>query len=382
MLQESVPSNPFSAFANARQDGWETAARQKEAGRPLAGYFCSFTPVELLEAAGVSPITLYSVTEDHINDAEIDLPRNLCPLIKASYGDILSQSNPYVRLADLVIGETTCDGKKKMYEILGEKKETYILQVPQGVTRPYAIVMWEKELRLFGAFLEKRFGIAITEEALRRAVADRNRLRRVLLRIQEMQKQTPPPMKGQDLYRVLDSAGFCFDLEEKIQALEQLEAVLKQAGPSPVKKGDSRILITGCPLGGVLEKTVGAVEKNGGVVVCFENCTGLKPLADLPSEDAPDLYHELARYYLTIGCSMMDPNPRRMELLRRLVEEYHIDGIVDVTLQTCHPYTVESFAVHELAKELGVPYLCVETDYSQSDAGQLNTRLAAFLEML
>ncbi len=382
MLQESVTSLDFSAFAAARQTGWETAARQKQAGRPLAGYFCSYTPVELLEAAGVCPISLTSVTEEHINDAEIDLPRNLCPLIKASYGDILSRANPYVRLTDLVIGETTCDGKKKMYEILGETKETYILQVPQGVTRPYAMVMWEKELRLFGAYLEKRFGADITEEKLRKAVTGRNRLRRALGRIQALQKQTPPPMKGRDLYHVLDSAGFCFDLEEKIQELEQLEAALRQQETSPVKKGDCRILITGCPLGGVLEKTVGAVEKNGGVVVCFENCTGLKPLADLPAEDAPDLYQELARYYLTIGCAMMDPNPRRMELLHRLVEEYHIDGIVDVTLQTCHPYTVESFAVHELAKELGVPYLCLETDYSHSDAGQLNTRLAAFLEML
>jgi len=30
----------------------------------------------------------------------------------------------------------------------------------------------------------------------------------------------------------------------------------------------------------------------------------------------------------------------------------------------------------------GIPYINVETDYSQADIGQLNTRIAAFIEML
>ena len=115
---------------------------------------------------------------------------------------------------------------------------------------------------------------------------------------------------------------------------------------------------------------------------CFENCSGMKPL-DPIDEDNPDVYDALARKYLNIGCSCMSPNPRRMELLDRLIDDFHVDGVVDLVLQACHTYNVETSLVRKLVKEKkGLPYTVVETDYSQADVGQLNTRMAAFIEML
>ena len=90
----------------------------------------------------------------------------------------------------------------------------------------------------------------------------------------------------------------------------------------------------------------------------------------------------IADRYLNIPCSCMSPNPRRLEFLSRFREEYAVDGVVDVILQACHTYAVESFSVREHLKGLGIPYIAVETDYSQGDEGQLSTRLNAFLEML
>ena len=78
----------------------------------------------------------------------------------------------------------------------------------------------------------------------------------------------------------------------------------------------------------------------------------------------------------------MSPNRRRVEMIRQLVEEFQPEGIVDVILQACHPYSVERFEMRALAKEMGIPYLPVETDFSSADAGQLTTRLSAFIEML
>jgi len=118
------------------------------------------------------------------------------------------------------------------------------------------------------------------------------------------------------------------------------------------------------------------------VVVAFENCSGLKSML-LTDEENPDVYDALARRYLGIGCSCMSPNPNRMAMLDKLIDEFHVDGVVDIILQACHTYNVETALVGKLVKEKkGIPYTVVETDYSQADVGQIQTRMAAFVEML
>lgn len=144
-----------------------------------------------------------------------------------------------------------------------------------------------------------------------------------------------------------------------------------------------RILITGCPIGGVTEKVIRAVEDNGGVVVAFENCSGAKSQDRLVDEEAEDIYEAIARRYLDIGCSVMTPNANRLELMGRLIDEYQVDGVVEMTLQACHTYNIESSTIRRyVTTEKKIPYMSVETDYSQQDVGQLNTRVTAFLEML
>ena len=72
-----------------------------------------------------------------------------------------------------------------------------------------------------------------------------------------------------------------------------------------------------------------------------------------------------------------------IELIRQLAEDYQADGVLDVTLQTCHPYTVERDKMMRLCRDtIDIPYMAVETDTSDSDVAQLTTRIAAFIEML
>ena len=79
----------------------------------------------------------------------------------------------------------------------------------------------------------------------------------------------------------------------------------------------------------------------------------------------------------------MTPNPNRFELMGRLIDEYQVDGVLEMTLQACHTYNVETRAIRKFVnEEKNIPYINVETDYSQTDVGQLNTRIAAFIEML
>ena len=189
-------------------------------------------------------------------------------------------------------------------------------------------------------------------------------------------------MSGLQMYQALEGSGFVFTHEERVAKIEDLIRTIEETADPEANRGCKRILVTGCPIGGVLQKTVGAIEANGGVVVCHENCSGIKAAFRMVDTEAEDIVKAIAERYLEIGCSVLTPNSKRMELLPKLVEEFKIDGIVEVDLQTCTPYCVESFQIRQLAEQLGVPYMAVETDYSQSDSGQLSTRIEAFMEML
>ncbi|NLK35454.1 MAG: 2-hydroxyacyl-CoA dehydratase [Gracilibacteraceae bacterium] len=374
----------FDEFADARRQGFLKVKQIKEKGGKVAGIFCTFTPTEILDAAGLYTVGLCGMSEETIIDAEADLPRNLCPLIKSSYGFALTEKCPYTYFSDIIIGETTCDGKKKMYELLGEFKDTYIMQLPQGIDREYTLGMWEKELHLLIKELEKRFGVEITDEKLKKAVLKRNLQRSLYNELFELGKLDPPPLKGFDMYKVIEGSGFSFDLEENCSKLRELIDNTKEAyqrGNRPVSKDSKRILVTGCPIGGVLDKVVNTIESSGGVVVCFENCGGVKPVRHLVDEGAQDIVKAIAERYLKIGCSVMSPNIQRMQMLPELLKEFRVDGVMEIVLQACHTYSVEKREIKKIVNGAGLPYMAIETDYSKSDIGQIKTRISAFLEM-
>lgn len=375
----------FETFSEARRNGFLAVKEIKEKGGRIAGVFCTYTPNEILDAGGISPVGLCGMSDETIPDAERDLPKNLCPLIKSSYGFALTDKCPYTHFADLIVGETTCDGKKKMYELLGELKPVYTLQLPQGVDLEYSLPMWTQELRRFRRMLEERFDITITDDQIREAAKLRNEIRLAKRELMELNKAMPPMFHGLDMYKLMDGTGFRFNLPELRNMLQETCARVKadyEAGNRPVAADAKRLLVTGCPIGGVLQKTVKVAEENGGVVVCYENCGGLKPLQHMVDTEAEDIIAAIAEHYLDIGCAVMTPNERRLNLIRKLVEEFRIDGIIEIDLQTCHPYTVETQRIKQLCKELGIPYLVMDTDYSKSDVGQLTTRISAFIEML
>ena len=130
-MSYSLPEK-FEEFADARKAGFLRVKDLKEQGRKVAGVFCTFTPHEILEAAGFTAVSLCGMSPETIPAAEAHLPKNLCPLIKSSYGFAVSDKCPDTYFSDLIVGETTCDGKKKMYELLNRIKPTYILHLPQG----------------------------------------------------------------------------------------------------------------------------------------------------------------------------------------------------------------------------------------------------------
>ncbi len=373
----------FEEYSEGRKAGFMKMKALKEEGRRVAGYFCTFTPLEVLDAAGLVSVGLCGMSNETVEAAEADLPKNLCPLIKSSYGFAITEKCPYTYWSDLIIGETTCDGKKKMYELLSHKKETYILQIPQGVNEEYARKLWIKELHAYIDFIADKFGVEITDEKLRRAAEKRNEFRRACSELMELQRAVPAPVSGEQLYKFLDGLKFDFDLDHAIASIHKLTGELKEVtAGSAAFAGAKRILVTGCPIGGVLEKVVGSVERNGGQVVCFENCSGIKATRCYVDTDAEDIVAAIADAYLNIGCAVMTPNDRRKQNIVSLIKEFGAEAVLDVTLQACNTYMIETDAMRKICGDMGIPYMSLETDYSKTDSGQIDTRIAAFIEML
>ena len=384
MIDNQLPDT-FEKFSEERRNGFLKAKAIKDEGGLIAGVFCTFAPEEVFDAAGIHMVGICGMSEETISAAESDLPKNLCPLIKSSYGFAITDKCPYIYFADIIIGETTCDGKKKMYELLNEIVDTYIMHLPQGLDAPYAVEMWRSETRRLIETLENKFGVSITDEKLREASRKRNEARKARLSLMNLQKLGPPPIYGKDIYKVLEGSNYTFDCDATILAIKNMVSKIEddyKNGNRPVPADAKRILITGCPIGGVFEKTVGIIEDNGGVAVCFENCGGIKPAISMVDTEAEDIVTAIADRYLDIGCAVMSPNNKRAQMIPQLAKEFAVDGIVDIMLQACQPYSVERYTIKSLAKELDIPYMSVETDYSKSDIGQLSTRLSAFLEML
>ncbi|HHJ4201025.1 double-cubane-cluster-containing anaerobic reductase [Aeromonas veronii] len=373
----------FDSFSDARRQGFLAVMALKERQIPLVGTYCTFMPQEVAIAAGAVVVSLCSTSDETIEEAEKDLPRNLCPLIKSSYGFGKTDKCPYFYFSDLVVGETTCDGKKKMYEYMAEFKPVHVMQLPNRADDKASRTLWRSEIVRFKQVLEQQFGKPISEQALRDAIVQKNRERRALADFYRLGQLNPPALSGTDLLKVVYGATFRFDKEQLISELQEMTRRIK-AEYAEGKRLDARprILITGCPIGGAADKVVRLIEEHGGWVVGYENCTGAKATEQCVSEEG-DPFDALTDKYLAIGCSCISPNHQRMNLLSQMVEEYQADGVIDVILQACHTYAVESLTIKRHVRERhGIPYMAVETDYSSADKGQLATRLAAFIEML
>ncbi|MCX6922142.1 MAG: 2-hydroxyacyl-CoA dehydratase family protein, partial [Verrucomicrobia bacterium] len=249
------PSDPLSWFGGNIDHCYDFAESARAQGRPIVGIMCEFTPREIILAAGAVPVCLCGGSAATIPAAEQHLPANLCPLIKSTFGYQVTGKNPFLNWADLVVDETTCDGKKKMFELLGESKPMYVLELPQKAEEVDPLEHWVLELRKFRQFLASRYAVEITDHKLSQAIELMNRERRLRRQLADTMTAEKPPLTGRQF---LDFKSIISGVEADLQQYER--ALLKYRGEfgdasiphhasrftphvSPV-----RVLLTGVPL--------------------------------------------------------------------------------------------------------------------------------------
>lgn len=352
----------------------------------VIGTFCVYVPDEVINAAGAIGVGLCGGSDFWEPDGEKVLPRNTCPLVKASVGAKISSTCPYFQSCDLIVGETTCDAKKKAWEILNDYIPVHVMDLPQ-MKREKDNLHWQDEIKIFIDKVEAMTGNKVTKENLAESIKLVNKKRKALERLYNARKSHKLPISGKDAL-LISQIAFYDDTERFIEKTNELCDELEkriEAEVSVFKEGTPRIMITGTPMAIPNWKLHHLIETSGGAVVCEETCTGTRYFENFVDEDASTLEDQmkaLADRYLNINCACFTPNEGRIDDIVRLYKEYSADGVVYFSLPFCQTYATEFKKVKEALDREGIPVIMIETGYSLQDAGQIKTRLEAFFEML
>ncbi len=358
----------------------------KEKGGKVFGTFCLYVPDEIITALNGIAIGLCAGTDFSIPDAETVLPRNLCPLIKSFYGFKVGKFCPYFEVSDVVIGETTCDGKTKAYEVLGESQPVFVLEIPHR-KNDETFKLWRTELDRFIEEAECLTGVELTMGKLREATKVANNKRKALQELNSLRWSNPTPISGKDALLVNqiafydDPLRFTKSVNELVEQLKERVAAEQGVFPADAVK----LMTSGTPYAIPNWKLHHVVESSGYSIVAEESCVGSRYFSELVDEDAETLaglLDNIAKRYFNIHCACFTPNEERMDDIVDLYRKSGAKGVINYTLSFCTPYLVESHKVKGRLDAEEIPLLNIESDYGMGDVEQLTTRIQAFVESL
>jgi len=359
----------------------------KKQGRKVVGTYCTFVPEEIVIAANAVMVGLCAGADFATEEVERYLPKNLCALIKSTFGFKLGGVCPYLEASDLIVGENTCDGKKKAYEVFkGLVSDLYVMDLPQ-MKSDGARRLLRSEYNKFMAKIEKLTGNKITVDTLKKAIDIVNAKRKAVHRLSNLRANNPVPISGLDsllinqIFFYEDPVRFTSQISSLCDELEV--RVKNKVGVASTKT--PRLLISGCPMAVPNWKLPAIIETSGGVIVGEESCIGergSRNLVDNTGNTLESLIGALVDRYLTIDCAIYTPNNERRDHIREMAAKYKADGVILYAIQFCAPYTVEAIGIEKELEKDGIPAIRIETDYSQEDVGQLKTRIQAFIERL
>jgi benzoyl-CoA reductase/2-hydroxyglutaryl-CoA dehydratase subunit BcrC/BadD/HgdB len=357
----------------------------KKAGRPVVGSFCVFVPEELILAVDGVSVGLCAGADFGTEKAEQYVPRSTCALIKSFFGFALEQACPYMNACDVVVGENTCDGKKKAYEMFKDLiPRLYVIDLPQVKTEEGRKLL-QAEYRRFAAELENLSGRKLTVASLKAAIDKVNKKRSAVHRLAALRAASPAPISGLD--SLLVNQVYFYDDPERftgsVNAIcDELEGRISQK-VGVFSKDAARILVSGCPMAVPNWKLHGLIEGANAVVVGEESCVGergTQNLTEAQGNSVDELIDAIAERYFAIDCAIFTPNPSRLDHIKKMAEEYKADGVIHYALQFCTPYQMESTIIERELEKAGIPVLRVDTSYGTDDIEQLRTRVEAFVE--
>lgn len=345
------------------------------------GYICTYTPVELLSAAGVAHTRLAKCGEpDVVSQGEQITKSVYCDMTKSLLGHFMTK-DPLHEALDRIVSFYTCDSMRATVDAIDNYfKPTLGYVVPRGSEKQSVRTMFRQEIINFKNDLETLTGNKIEEDILREKIKLHRQIREKIKKISDLRKRNNPPLSGSDFleitraYRTIpiqEQAVLFDDIYQRLSVMEEDEYPrlrLMLAG-GMLADGDRRIME-------LLEKDMGVD------IVVEDHCTGLSSFYN-DTVQTDDVWSDLAGTYLDQApCARQYPLKNRIDFSAKLAKEYRVDAVVYTYLKFCPCYGMTKSTFLAKFQEMGIPVLELDNDYSQGDTGQIKTRLEAFIEVL
>jgi benzoyl-CoA reductase/2-hydroxyglutaryl-CoA dehydratase subunit BcrC/BadD/HgdB len=364
----------------------ENIKREKELGRKVAGYFCSYIPEEIIWAMGMIPVRLCRFGDNRATSAGATyLTNNACPFACSCVGLKEGRRDEYFELVDVVVDAPACLQMRRVLEVWGKYfgAKVFQLDFPRRFYAPEAQAYFAQALEQFKMRLIDYLGVRPDAAHLVRAVKLFNNIRRQQRRLYDDLKNDSFPLSWRQVLGAV-RAGFLLDKEEYLGLLHRLQDQLVLSPPAKSSANGIRLLLAGAMLAPGDEKLLNILHELGTDAVMDELCTGSRSIYG--EIESPDSSAIARRYLSNIPCGSL-PYPRlnndpRHNHLRRLVTEYKINGVIYYTLRFCDAYNFKVGHIRHLINSLGIGFLHISSDYSNADVGQLRTRVEAFIESI
>lgn len=368
-----MPASIFRPFAEMHEAMIKQMAR--DSGREkFVGYLCTYTPVEIIHAAGFIPVRLFGGPGE-IARAYGHVPDFLCPFLKRVMEK--ATEGAYAGLAGLVQGYT-CDAACGIVNILRNRMNggfAHTLAIPYN-DRPDARTFFHSALMELIDRLNQNGG-SFTEASLTRSLNLYSRIRQHLLTLYSRRPDGTRPLSPADRMTVM-TAGFSIPPDKYLDLLDHLASELTHLpGESPV----------GIPVllsGSFVESPdiFSAIQSAGGAVAGDDFCAGYRQLLPIDGRGDSPMDQIIDRYMTRSPCPARTRAISRSANLCGLAIQNGARGIIFVVQKYCTPHLSDIPILSDELRKSGYPVLLIEMDESWEVSGQMRTRLESFFEMI
>ena len=233
--------------------------------------------------------------------------------------------------------------------------------------------------------LKEKFGINTSDEALRQAVKEHNRVCEIIREIGEFRREEHPRITGYE-FHIITMVTYVVPKYLIIDKLEETLEEIKNRQPDEKKNYRARVVLVGSEVDDV--DVVKLIEESGAYVCADRFCYGSFPGREpIELKDGEDVLTQICSQYMYRGqCARymnQDKIQERRKYVAKLAEEYHADGIIYEQMKFCDPWAYERMVgTQVLRDEYHYPVLSVDRPYAIGTSGQLRTRVQAFVESI
>lgn len=365
--------------------------KAKKEGKICVAYTCENVPEPLMNLDGTFSVRLFAPNTGSMDIATYYLTNLLCEPSRALLERAIEGG---FNFADCVIAPDGCTMMNRCVEnmellhTMGEGNDRFFhqyMEIPLKADENGVNLCKIQCTNHILKPLHEKYGIDISEEKIRKAVEEHNRVCQLIREIGDFRKEEKPRITGYE-FHVLTLATYVCPKYLLVKKLEETLEELKTREPEE-KTCRARLMLVGSEVddSGLIK----LIEECGAFVCADRFCFGSLPGRDpITLNDEEDALSQICRHY-TYSCQCprqmnMEKVYGRKKYVNDVAREYHADGIVYEQVKFCDPWAYERMLGSTMLREdYGFPVLSVDRPYNiASSAGQMRTRIQAFVESI